>query len=71
MSANLTSVPNAVAVQRLPLHPRDVAIIGALMLCFRPAASTYAKAPAVSTSVMTHIWRVVALEVAGVRGSRK
>ncbi|ELU44876.1 Apc5 domain-containing protein [Rhizoctonia solani AG-1 IA] len=63
----MTTVPNASAFQRVPLHPRDVGILSALILCFRPANSTYAQAPSVETSVMIHVLRVCALEVSGVR----
>ncbi|KAH7340951.1 hypothetical protein B0J17DRAFT_340197 [Rhizoctonia solani] len=61
----MTTVPNASAFQRIPLHPRDVAILSALILCFRPPNSTYAQAPPVETSVMIHVLRVCALEVSG------
>ncbi|KAG8696604.1 hypothetical protein FRC09_008360 [Ceratobasidium sp. 395] len=65
MSANPgPSVPNAVTVQRVPLHPRDVAIIGALVLCFKPKRSAE-KVVEVATNVMLHVSRVVALEVSG------
>ncbi|KAB5594123.1 hypothetical protein CTheo_2460 [Ceratobasidium theobromae] len=64
MSTPVTApVPNAATVQRIPLHPRDIGVLSALILCFRPPTSTYAKAPAVTTSVMIHILRVCALEV--------
>ncbi|CCO33306.1 hypothetical protein BN14_07380 [Rhizoctonia solani AG-1 IB] len=61
----MTTVPNASAFQRVPLHPRDVGILSALILCFRPSNSTYAQAPSVETSVMIHVLRVCALEVSG------
>lgn len=67
MSTPVTApVPNAATVQRIPLHPRDIGVLSALILCFRPPTSTYAKAPAVTTSVMIHILRVCALEVSNV-----
>ncbi|KAG8748656.1 hypothetical protein FRC10_000047 [Ceratobasidium sp. 414] len=65
MSANpAPSVPNAATAQRIPLHPRDVAIIGALVLCFKPKRSSE-KVMEVATNVMLHVSRVVALEVSG------
>ncbi|KAG9097966.1 hypothetical protein FRC06_006955 [Ceratobasidium sp. 370] len=65
MSANPgPSVPNAATAQRIPLHPRDVAIIGALVLCFKPKRSSE-KVMEVATNIMLHVSRVVALEVSG------
>ncbi|QRW14582.1 APC5 (anaphase-promoting complex subunit 5) domain-containing protein [Ceratobasidium sp. AG-Ba] len=62
MSANPgpSLVPNAATVQRLPIHPRDVAVIGALTLCFKPR-----KGSEVATNIVLHVSRVIAHEVSG------